>query len=222
MRAVDEPALRADALRNRRRVLDAAAAAFAEGGLDVGVAEIARRAGVGPGTIFRRFPTKDDLIAAIVEQRIEEFLARADAAVAEDDPAEAFRQFFLDLTEQHVRDRGLLDAVGSRFGLDPRLQELRGRLFARFEEVLGRAQAAGVVREDLRAPDIAALSCATASVPAPLLLANPDAWRRYAAIVLDGMAPDGASELQHEPPDPAQVDAAVRAATPRGVRPRTA
>ena len=76
----DEPALRADALRNRRRILDAAAEAFAESGLDVGVAEIARRAGVGPGTIFRRFPTKEDLIAAIVQERIEQMLALADEA----------------------------------------------------------------------------------------------------------------------------------------------
>jgi AcrR family transcriptional regulator len=221
---VDEPALRADALRNRRRVLDAAAAAFAEGGLDVGVAEIARRAGVGPGTIFRRFPTKDDLIAAIIEQRIEEFLARADEAGEADDPGEAFRRFFLDLTEQHVRDRGLLDAVGMRFGLDPRLQELRGRLFERFEQVLERAQEAGAIRADLRAPDIGALSCAAASVPAPLLSAYPDVWRRYAGVLLDGMAPQGASELPQQAPDPSAVDAAAQAAAARrrGARPRTA
>ena len=221
MTVVDEPALRADALRNRRRVLDAAAAAFAEGGLDVGVAEIARRAGVGPGTIFRRFPTKDDLIAAIVEQRIDEFLARADANEAEDDPGAAFRRFFLELTEQHVRDRGLLDAVGQRFGLDPRLQDLRARLFARLEEELRRAQEGGAIRTDLEAADIAALSCAAASIPAPLLLAYPELWRRYAGVVLDGMAPGGASDLLPEAPDPAQVDAAVRAATPRGARRRT-
>jgi AcrR family transcriptional regulator len=220
--SVDEPALRADALRNRRRVLDAAAAAFAEGGLEVGVAEIARRAGVGPGTIYRRFPTKDDLIAAIIEQRIEEFLARADAAEEVDDPGEAFRRFFLDLTEQHVRDRGLLDAVGMRFGLDPRLQELRGRLFERFEQMLQRAQEAGAIRGDLRAPDVGALSCAAASVPAPLLGAYPEVWRRYAAVLLDGMAPEGASELPQDAPDPAAVDAAARAARPRGARPRTA
>ena len=203
-------------------MLDAAAAAFAEGGLEVGVAEIARRAGVGAGTIFRRFPTKDDLIVAIIEQRIDEFLDRADAAAGEEDPGEAFRRLFLELTEQHVRDRGLLDAVGTRFGADPRLQDLRARLFARLEEALGRAQESGAIRAELRAPDIAALSCAAASVPSMLLQAYPEVWRRYAGVVLDGMAPEGATDLLHEPPDPARVDAAARAARRRGAPRRTA
>src|SRR3954452_24136951 len=90
----------------RRRILDAAAAAFAESGLDVGVAEIARRAGVGAGTIFRRFATKEDLIAAIVEARVEEVLGAAAECAAEDDPAEALRGFAFALTGLQARDRG--------------------------------------------------------------------------------------------------------------------
>src|SRR3954465_11493357 len=87
--------LRADAERNRRRILEAAAAAFAESGLDVGVAEIARRAGVGAGTIFRRFPTKEDLVVAIVEERIAQMVTLAEEALEEDDAGEAFRRFVL-------------------------------------------------------------------------------------------------------------------------------
>src|SRR3954465_1779085 len=101
-----EPSRRAPALRNRRRILDAAAEAFAERGLEVGVAEIARRAGVGAGTIFRRFATKEDLISAIVEMRVQEVLSVAEEAAADDDAAEALRRFAFALTGAQVRDRG--------------------------------------------------------------------------------------------------------------------
>src|SRR3954468_8759346 len=103
---VSEPALRADALRNRRRILDAAAEAFAEQGLDVGVAEIAKRVGVGAGRIFRRFPSTDDLIVAIVEERISELAELAEQGLEDDDPGEAFRRFVLAGIELQIRDRG--------------------------------------------------------------------------------------------------------------------
>src|SRR3954470_13794013 len=127
------PTLRADAERNRRRILDAAAEAFSESGLDVGVAEIARRAGVGAGTIFRRFATKEDLIAAIVEARVEEVLGAAAECAAEDDPAEALRGFAFALTGLQARDRGFFDAVSSRIGSDPRLRDQHDRLLEALE-----------------------------------------------------------------------------------------
>ena len=215
MVAVNEPALRADALRNRRRILDAAAEAFAESGLDVGVAEIARRAGVGAGTIFRRFPTKEDLVAAIIEERIEQMVALAEEALEDDDPGEAFRRFVLAGIELQVRDRGFFDAAGSRVGADPRLHAARDRMFAASRALLKRAQDAGAVRKDLCAVDIPALMCAAAGTPAPLLDAYPDIWRRYAGVILDGLKPDGASALEHKRPDIAAVDAAARPAALR-------
>jgi AcrR family transcriptional regulator len=218
-----EPALRADALRNRRRILDAAADAFAESGLDVGVAEIARRAGVGAGTIFRRFPTKEDLVLAIVEERLGEILAVADEALEADDPGDGFRRFVIALTERQTRDKGFFDAAASRIGADPRLRELRDRMLAACADLLARAQQAGAIRADIEAVDILALTCGAASTPEPLTFAYPEVWRRYVAIVLDGLAPCAAtSELEHPAPALAHVDAAIDAARRPGARPRTA
>jgi AcrR family transcriptional regulator len=205
---VNEPALRADALRNRRRILDAAAEAFAEGGLDVGVAEIARRAGVGAGTIFRRFATKEDLVAAIVEERFGQMVALAEDGCAEADPAEAFRRFLLAGIEMQVRDRGFFDAVGSRFGTDPRLREVKAQLMEVCDRLLRAAQEAGAIRDDIGATDVPVVMCAAAGVPAPLLAVEPDIWRRYAGVILDGLKPECASDLGHEPPDVAKIDAA--------------
>jgi AcrR family transcriptional regulator len=206
---VAEPALRADALRNRRRILDAAAAAFAEGGLEVGVAEIARRAGVGAGTIFRRFPTKEDLIAAIVQERIGEMVALAEDGCAEKDPAAAFRRFVLAGAEMQVRDRGFFETVGSRFGTDPRLRDAHDQLMEVCERLLGRAQDAGAVRRDLSPKDVVILMCAAAGTPAPLLAVQPGIWRRYAGVILDGLKPEGAADLGHPPPDLGALEAAV-------------
>jgi AcrR family transcriptional regulator len=202
-----EPALRADALRNRRRILDAAAEAFAEGGLDVGVAEIARRAGVGAGTIFRRFASKDDLVIAIVEERISQLLELAERSLEDEDAAAGFRAFVLGGIEMQIRDRGFFDSAARRIAFDPRLHEARDRMFEASGKVLARAQQAGAVRGDLVAEDVPVLLCAVAGTPPPLLAAHPEIWRRYADIVLDGLKPEGASELGHEPPDLDKADA---------------
>jgi AcrR family transcriptional regulator len=215
---VSEPALRADALRNRRRILDAAAEAFAEQGLDVGVAEIARRAGVGAGTIFRRFPCKEDLISAIVEERIADLVALAEGELADEDPAEAFRRFVLAGIELQVRDRGFLDAVAGRLGNDPRLHDARDRMIAASGRILERAQEAGAIRDDLSAKDLPVLMCSVAATPAGLLDAQPDIWRRYAGVMLDGLKPESASALDHAPPDMAKIDA-VKSARSSALRP---
>ena len=99
--------LRADAQRNLERVLDAAAELFAERGCDVSVDEIARRAGVGHATVFRRFPTKDALISAVVSKQIRELAAFVESALAEEDAGEAFRSFVWQAGEMHARNRGL-------------------------------------------------------------------------------------------------------------------
>ena len=214
----EEPQLRADALRNRRRILDAAAAAFAERGLDVGVAEIARRAEVGAGTIFRRFPTKEDLIVAIVEERLGEVLTVADEALAADDAGEGFRRFVEVLTERQVRDRGFFDAAATRIGAEPRLREMHERLIEAADRIVARAQDSGDVRADIEAIDVLALTCAVAATPDPITIAYPDAWRRYIDIVLDGLAPAGATALSHPAPAVAEVEAA-KATAPDVARP---
>jgi AcrR family transcriptional regulator len=204
-----EPALRADAERNRRRILEAAAGAFSEGGLDVGVAEIARRAGVGAGTLFRRFPTKDDLISAVIEARMLDLIAAGREALEEDDAAAALRQFMFAGVEMHVRDRGYFDAAKSRINQEERLHELRDELMGVAAELLRRGQEAGTVRADLEPLDIPLLMCAGAGAAAPIHSTLPELWRRYAGLILDGLKPGRSTPLDQPAPTVADFDAAL-------------
>ena len=204
-----EPALRADAQRNRRRILDAAAEAFSEGGLDVGVAEIARRAGVGAGTLFRRFPTKEDLIFAIIEERTLELIAAGREALAQEDAALALREFMFAGVEMHVRDQGFFDAVVSRVNKEERLRELRDEMVEIAGELLERGQADGAVRDDLEPPDLPLLMCAAASAAAPVHGALPDLWRRYVGLILDGLRPRRLYAARAVAPTLADFDAAL-------------
>src|SRR3954470_23443250 len=109
--------LRADAARNRALILDAARAAFAEGGLDVGVEEIARRAGVGKGTLYRRFPTKETLVRAIFDEILAEFSAVCRKAVERPDAWEAFAGFLGAAARMQASNQGFYDVVSQRMGV---------------------------------------------------------------------------------------------------------
>src|SRR3954465_13372856 len=201
--------LRADAERNRRRILEAAAAAFSESGLDVGVAEIARRAGVGAGTLFRRFPTKEDLILAIIEDRTLELIPPSREALEEEDATAAIRGFMFAGVEMHVRDQGFYDAVVKRLNQEERLRELREQMVEIAAELLERGQKAGVLREDLEPPDLPLMMCAAATAAAPLHGTLPGLWRRYVGLVLDGLKPEGATPLAQPAPTLADFEAAL-------------
>jgi AcrR family transcriptional regulator len=195
------PALRADAARNRRRILAAAGLVFAERGLEASTAEIARRAGVGEATLFRRFPTKDDLIVAILAEQMDDVIALAEECSKEPDPWRAIERFFLGIVEQQVSDRGALDAVKEECMASPALAGRRRAIMDSISRLLRRAQQAGVVRDDLTAPDLALLipaGSAAAGVAFPGL--RHDLWKRYAGVVLDGMRPEGATKLRPGPP----------------------
>jgi AcrR family transcriptional regulator len=193
--------LRADAERNRLHILEAAAAAFADGGLDVPVAEIARRAGVGPGTLFRRFPTKDDLVIAIVEQRFEDICALLDAALENPDPWAGFVECMEAAVTMQVRDRGVLEAVGERFFGDPRMRALKDKVNPKVAALLERAQRAGVVRADVVHQDIPVLIQAAAHAGCVMPSCDPELSRRYLAIMLDGLRPAAATPLPVCAPD---------------------
>ena len=213
MGSVPAKPLRADAERNRAHILEAAAAAFADGGLDVPVAEIARRAGVGPGTLFRRFATKDDLVIAIVEQRIADICALIDGALANPHPWAGFVQCMEAAVELQVRDRGVLEAVGERFFGDPRMRELKAKVNPKVAAVLARAQQAGVVRDDVEPQDIPILIQGAARAGCVMSSGDPELARRYLAIILDGLRSGAASPLPVGPPD---VEALERRARLRG------
>ncbi len=178
------PTLRADAQRNLGRVLDAAAEVLAEQGLSASMDEIARRAGVGHGTVFRRFPTKEALVAAVVCKRLEEISATAEELLVHPDAGEAFEVFVWQLAEVYARDRCIFEGL-------PRCAEIGDviQAKARFLEVIGkvvsRAQAEGAVRADLLPQDVPMLvgSAILGSSWSP----EGEPWRRFVAVVLDGM-----------------------------------
>ena len=196
--------LRADAERNRKRLLDAAMEVFAEQGLEASTAEIARRAGVGHGTVFRRFPTKDDLVAAIVVDRMGE-IAEAAAALLARPPAEGrVLAFMAELASMHVRDRGLIEAVnGTRALADPTVHEAHGALMDVVEDLVKADREAGLIRADLGAFDVMGLAKAVASACEPGL---PGAsWKRYLAVVAPGLRP-APEKLPGRAPTRAQLD----------------
>jgi AcrR family transcriptional regulator len=206
MRAVSTDArpLRADAERNRKLLLDAAAEVFAEQGLEGSTAEIARRAGVGHGTVFRRFPTKDDLVAAIVADRLGEITQSARALLADAPPAGGVLAFMAELARIHVRDRGLIEAVnGTRALADPKVHDAHGALMDVLEELVKADREAGLIREDLGAFDVMALSKAVASACEPGIASA--GWKRYLAVVAAGLRPTG-EKLPGRAPTRAQLD----------------
>ena len=168
--------LRSDARRNLERVLDAATEVFAASGPDASVDEIAKRAGVGHATVFRRFPTKDDLMYAVIERQVAEMRALAKDALASGDPSAAFFDFVRRIAEVNMSTPGLHRCV-VHCGEKPGAAELE-KLAAR---VVSRAQRAGAVRTDVKPADVQLL------VRAALTSAPAGEWRRYLDVVLDGL-----------------------------------
>lgn len=150
----EERHLRADAERNRKRLLEAAEALLSERGLDVGVAEIADRAGVGRGTLFRNFATKEDLIAAIVVERMREGIARGQELLDASDPGEALFEFLGAIVGGRQTDRALFDAVGDTFLSHEGIRAAYSELVETLGALLQRAQEAGAVRRDIGPVDL--------------------------------------------------------------------
>jgi AcrR family transcriptional regulator len=193
-------ALRADAERNRRRVLDAARTVFARDGLGAGVDEIAREAGVGVGTLYRRFPQKEDLLAAVLEDGMGRLVEDVEALHGLEDPWEAFAGALDALAGTIARDRAFFEVIQAAAEPVPVAAETKERLIAALEVPLRRAQDAGAVRPDVVAHDIPALCMVAARLPAWRLERQPELWRRYLALLADGLRPEGARPLGHEPP----------------------
>lgn len=178
--------LRADAERNRAAVLTAAREVFGEHGLDASLDEIARRAGVGNATLYRRFPTRRELISEVFAGQMSEYVALADMALREPDPWVAFVGYLSRLFEMQATDRGLSELlVGTNFDDDERLAALRVTAQRGAEEVIARAQAAGRLRPDFTRRDLRLLMRANAGVVAGT--PEPDAWRRHLGLLMDGL-----------------------------------
>jgi AcrR family transcriptional regulator len=206
--------LRADARRNREKILQAASELFALDGPDLCVDDIARRAGVGHATVFRRFPTKDDLVLAMFEERLDELAAVAEEAAGRDDPWDGVVALMTGIGERHARDRGLMEALGTQVFGSPRLAEHRMRIIVPVGRLLRRAQEAGAVRADLEPEDVMFLISAVAK-SSPCNFEIPDLWRRYLGVVLDGMRPEPATPLSPAAPTMAEVERALGGACDR-------
>jgi AcrR family transcriptional regulator len=206
-----EKTLRSDARRNLELILQAAGEAFAEHGLEVGVADIARRAGVGSATIFRRFPTKDDLVAAVFEARLHEIVGIA-RSVAEQEPGmDALRSFFEQAIEFQIRDKGFLENVGKRaFADDPRFAAATEEIFTQLDRIVAGAKAAGELREDVQTADLPVLLQAVCSGALLTTGGDEKLYRRYLEIILDGLRPQSASELSCPAPTLGQITSAKK------------
>ncbi|GAA1163071.1 AcrR family transcriptional regulator [Kitasatospora gansuensis] len=181
--------LRADAARNRARLLDVATEVFTTRGVGVPTEEIARAAGVGVGTLFRHFPTKEALLEAVMVRRLEAIAARTAQLAAEAEPAEAFFGCFRLVVDQSEGKNEFARALAAA-GVDAHasLRESSTEIQARLAELLARAQQFGAVRADLGLPELIALLVGT-SATMEHLGPDPVARERIFEVVFDGLRP---------------------------------
>jgi AcrR family transcriptional regulator len=190
--APGERPLRADARRNREKVLEAARAVFSEQGREAQMDDVARAAGVGVGTVYRHFPTKEALIEALMVSAFETIAAAAEAALDVEDPWEAFTSVLWRGAETMAGDRALSEVFASIPGATEAVMPTVAGLTDTVSELIRRAQAAGALREDLIVDDIPMVMCGIGSATKKEHRC-PDAWRRHLSIVLDGMRSPSAS-----------------------------
>ncbi|MEV7649128.1 helix-turn-helix domain-containing protein [Arthrobacter sp. NPDC089319] len=196
--------LRADAERNRERVLETAREVFAELGLDVSTNEIARRAGVGVATLFRRFPTRDDLVAATFADKMHAYSDAIDEALADPDPWNGFCTYMERVCRMQADDRGFADVLTMTFPTAKAFEEERNRSANALGELLDRAKAVGKLRQDFAHQDVPLILMANAGVVTATRDAAPDAWRRILGYLLQSFAAEAAQPLP-DPPSKGQV-----------------
>src|SRR4051794_39944910 len=190
--ATEERPLRADARRNREKVLVAARTVFSEHGRDAQMDDVARRAGVGVGTVYRHFPTKEALIEALMVAAFEAIAAQAEAALEVEDPWEAFTSVLWQGAEIMAADRALSEVFASIPGaMESAMPTVEG-LTKTMAVVIRRAQEAGVLRDDVVVDDIPMVMCGIGSATKKEHRCAA-AWRRHLAIVLDGLRAQSAS-----------------------------
>ena len=175
--------LRADAVRNRARVLEVAWETFAAEGLAVPIDEIARRAGVGTGTVYRHFPSKDDLVRAIIADRLQHVIDEGHALLQSGDPGEALFSFLRSVVfEWGVTDLGLKGAVdGSDIKI--RVKGVRDGFLGILDELLSAAQQAGTARTDINATHVKTLVVGCQAMHSH----NNKASKQAIAVVFDGL-----------------------------------
>jgi AcrR family transcriptional regulator len=180
--------LRADAERNRVRVLDAAQRLFAERGVDVAVEDIAAAAGVGIGTVYRRFPDRESLVEAVFATKLDRVVQTAHDALEIEDPWEAFRTFVMTVARMHARDRGLKDVTLSNDRGRERVAAFRAAIQPLAVQLLERAKAAGALRDDVSQFDIPMIHRAVSAIADLTRDVSPDYFERTLTLLVDGLA----------------------------------
>jgi AcrR family transcriptional regulator len=209
--------LRRDAERNRQRILKAALEVFTERGLDASLDEVARHAGVGVGTVYRRFRTKEELVEALFVNRIEEVAALAEEATRAADPWSGLACFMEQAATILAEDTGLRQMLMfATYGGD-RVRYARQRNAPLVTKLVERAQAAGQLRSDLRPTDIPFIVFVLTDAAQFARRVNPDIWRRYLTLILDGLRPgrEGVSPLPVPALRPDEFEMTMRQNAPR-------
>ena len=204
--------LRTDAERNRGRIIEAATGAFARHGLDVPLEVVAEEAGVGIGTLYRRFSGREELIGACFERRLAEYASAAEDALTAADGWTGFSQYVERICTMQAADRGLADVLNRSLPNARSLEAHRTRGYELSVRLIARAQVEGSLRPDVVAEDLALLFMANAGVVEVTYGAAPDAWRRFVAIFLDGLRSGGTGPLP-PPLSPRQTIRAMRRLT---------
>jgi AcrR family transcriptional regulator len=198
----DEPRrLRADAERNRRRLLEAATEMFCERGLDVGVGEIAQHAGVGRGTLFRNFPSKEHLITAILVERLNESITRGRQALEAPDAGEALFGLIDESVGRAQTDRALFDALADAWLANDEIRQAHAELLGVLDALVQRAQEAGAVRPDISAVDMLMMVKGVCEAAKSFQHVSPDVSMRQIDLIRAAISAPGAPQtLRGRPP----------------------
>jgi AcrR family transcriptional regulator len=191
--------LRSDARRNRERLVASARELFASAGLNVPVEEITHHAGLGMGTLYRHFPTKEDLIDAVLEDAFTEFLVLAEEGLEEDDAWIGFTRFLEQALARHAANRALKDVLATSEHGRQRVQAMRRRIRPLLRQLIERAQAQGPLRADFTLEDLSLVFWTAGRVIEMTAAAAPEQWRRYLGLLLDGLRASAATPLPVPP-----------------------
>ena len=194
--------LRRDAREHREKLLSAAQREFAVRGADASLEKIARDAGVAIGTLYRHFPTRLDLLMAAFKPRLQDFLDGATKALEMDDPWEGFAYYLENLFRVQAGDRGFNDFLSRRFTDNTETERIHDQMCLQIEDVLARAQEAGVARPDITQADIVNLIWSNGRIIDATSATAPNAWRRYLYLMLDAYR----AERAHPLPEPPMTD----------------
>jgi AcrR family transcriptional regulator len=196
---------RADARRNRARLVAAARDLFASEGVEVGVRDLAGHAGVGVGTLYRHFPTRDELVDAVLEDAFEELVAAAETALEEPDAWLGFRSFVEAAVSLHSRNRGLKDVVETHVHGRRRADSMRRRLRPLVDRLVARARDAGALRADFTPQDLPLLFWGADRVLELGGDVSPELWRRLLGFLFDGLRAEAATPLGQAALTPAEL-----------------